>query len=107
MTGRPSTNHFRRYSQRMAETDDDVIASWRDRVGTLRKRGRVSGAALAVVPAEEIDVRRGRPQAPERLSDEERALWEKLTFSRRPGWFAGSEEVLESYVTTALQVREL
>ena len=91
----------------MAETDDDVIASWHDRVGTLRKRGRVSGAALAVVPAEEIDVRRGRPPAPERLSDQERALWDKLTFSRRPGWFAGSEEILESYVCTTAQVQQL
>jgi hypothetical protein len=67
----------------MAVTDDDVITSWRDRVGK-RKRGRIGAAALTVVPASEIDVRRGRPPAPERLSDEERALWEKLTFSRRP-----------------------
>jgi hypothetical protein len=91
----------------MAETDDDVIASWHDRVGTLRKRGRVSGAALAVVPAEEIDVRRGRPPAPERLSDQERALWDKLTFSRRPGWFSGGEEILESYVCITARVRQL
>jgi hypothetical protein len=83
-------------------TDDEVLASWRARVGTLRKRGRVSGAALAVVPTSEIDVRRGRPPAPERLSDEERALWENLTFSRRPGWFSGAESLLESYVTTAI-----
>ena len=78
----------------MAVTDDDVITSWRDRVGK-RKRGRIGAAALTVVPASEIDVRRGRPPAPERLSDEERALWEKLTFSRRPGWFAGAESLLE------------
>jgi hypothetical protein len=70
----------------MAATDDDPIASWQDRVGTLRKRGRVGAAALTVVPADEIDVRLGRPPAPERLPDEERALWEKLTFSRRPGY---------------------
>jgi hypothetical protein len=67
----------------MTETDDDPVASWQDRVGSLRKRGRVSAAALTVVPAAELDVRVGRPPAPERLSDEERALWEKLTFSRR------------------------
>src|SRR5262245_61258731 len=91
----------------MAETDDDVIASRRDRVGTLRKRGRVSGAALAVVPAGEVDVRRGRPPAPERLSDEERALWERLTFSRRPGWFSGAESLLESFVTTTLHCQRL
>ena len=91
----------------MTATDDDVIASWRDRVGTLRKRGRVSSAALAVVPAAELDVRVGRPPAPERLSDEERELWEKLTFARRPGWFAGAEALLESYVTTTLHCQRL
>jgi hypothetical protein len=91
----------------MAESDDDVIASWRDRVSTLRKPGRVSGAALTVVPPDEIDVRRGRPPAPERLSEAECALWEKLTFSRRPGWFAGAEAILESYVMTVLQVQQL
>ena len=57
----------------MAATDDDPIKSWQDRIGTLRKRGRVSAAALTVVPADEIDVRLGRPPAPERLSAEERA----------------------------------
>jgi hypothetical protein len=87
----------------MAATDDDPLASWRDRVDTLRKRGRISAAALAVTPADEIDVRRGRPPAPERLSDEERALWDKLTFSRRPGWFAGAETLLESFVVTTIQ----
>ena len=91
----------------MAATGDDPIASWHERVGTLRKRGRVSGAALAVVPAGEVDVRVGRPPAPERLSDEERELWGKLTFSRRPGWFSGAEEILESYVTTISQVQQL
>jgi len=91
----------------MAETGDDPIASWQERVGTLRKRGRVGAAALTVVPAAELDVRVGRPPAPARLSDEERALWEKLTFSRRPGWFSGAEAILESYVTTVSQVQRL
>jgi hypothetical protein len=91
----------------MTATDDDPIASWQDRVSTLRKRGRVSGAALTVVPAAELDVRVGRPPAPERLSDEERELWQRLTFSRRPGWFSGAEAILESYVTTVSQVQRL
>jgi len=91
----------------MTATDDDVIASWQERVNTLRKRGRVSGAALTVVPVAELDVRVGRPPAPKRLSKEERALWEKLTFSRRPGWFSGAEAILESYVTTVSQVQRL
>lgn len=52
----------------MAETADDPIASWQERIGTLRKRGRVAAAALTVVPAgEEVDVRRGRPSAPARI----------------------------------------
>ena len=91
----------------MAENGDDVITSWRDRVGSLRKRGRTSAAALTVVPPGEIDVRIGRPPAPERLSEDERELWEKLTYSRRPRWFEGAEALLESYVMTALQVRAL
>jgi hypothetical protein len=91
----------------MAETDADIIASWRDRVGTLRKRGRISGAALAVVHADEVDVRCGRPPAPERLSEAERALWERLTFSRRPGWFSGAETLLESYVTTTIECQHI
>src|SRR5262249_19520050 len=91
----------------MTATDDDPIASWQERVSTFRKRGRVSGAALAVVPADEIDVRLGRPPAPERLSDEERELWDRLTFSRRPGWFSGAESLLESYVVMVSQVQRL
>jgi hypothetical protein len=91
----------------MTATDDDPIASWQDRVGTLRKRGRVGDAALTVVPAAELDVRVGRPPAPERLSAEERELWQRLTFSRRPGWFAGAEALLESYVSTVVHVQKI
>jgi hypothetical protein len=76
-------------------------------VSTLRKRGRISAAALDFAPAEDVDVRRGRPLAPERLSEAERALWEKLTFSRRPGWFAGAETLLESFVTTTIQCQDI
>jgi hypothetical protein len=90
----------------MTETNDDPIASWQDRIGTLRKRGRISAAALTVVPPDEIDVRRGRPVPPERLTAEERELWERLTFARRPGWFTGAEAILESYVCTTMQVQE-
>jgi len=91
----------------MAETGDDPIASWQERLGTLRKRGRVGAAALTVVPAAELDVRVGRPPAPERLSAEERKLWDRLTFSRRPGWFSGAETILESFVTTTLHCQRL
>lgn len=43
----------------MAETSDDPIA----RVGSLRKRGRIGAAELALAPAHEID-RRGRHPRP-------------------------------------------
>jgi hypothetical protein len=62
---------------------------------------------LSVVPADEVDVRRGRPPAPERLSEAERHLWEHLTFSRRPGWFTGAETLLESFVTTTIQCQQI
>jgi hypothetical protein len=92
----------------MAETADDPVASWNERVSTLRKRGRASAAALNVVPAAgEVDVRAGRPPAPERLSAEGRVLWDKLVSARRPGWFSGAEEILESYVVLTLQVQEI
>ena len=92
----------------MAETDDDPIASWADRIGTLRKPGRISAAALAVAPPDEIDVRRGRPPPPERLSEAERALWERLVFSRRPGWFdAGAASLLERFCVTMIQCQEI
>ena len=95
-------------SFKMTATDDDLITSWRDRVGTLRKRGRVSAASLAVVPAsDDLDVRRGRPSAPARLSEQEQELWERLIFSRRPGWFIGAEELLETYITLTFQVQQI
>ena len=71
----------------MADTDDVVVTSWRHRVGSLCKRGRIGAVALMVVPAEEVDVRRGRPPASERLSEAERALWDKV---RSAGGRAGS-----------------
>jgi hypothetical protein len=92
----------------MAATDDDPVASWNQRIGSLRKRGRVSAAALTLVPAgEDVDVRRGRPAAPARLSERERELWERLVYSRRPGWFSGAEEILESYVVMLVQVQQI
>jgi hypothetical protein len=62
---------------------------------------------LTVVPAGEIDVRRSRPPAPERLSDEERDPWKRLTFSCRPVWFSGAESLLESYVMTAIYCQRI
>jgi hypothetical protein len=91
----------------MAETDDDPIANWNERVTSLRKRGRISAAALAVVPGAEIDVRQGRPEAPQRLSAEECVLWDTLTHSRRPGWFNGALGLLETYCVTVIQLQQI
>jgi hypothetical protein len=60
----------------------DPITSWQDRIGTLRKRGRISNAALTVVPPAQIDIRAARSPAPDRLSAAEKQLWERLTMSR-------------------------
>jgi hypothetical protein len=59
----------------------------------LRKRGRISAAALTVIPPDKLDVRRGRPMPPARLSAEERERWEKIVLARRPGWFTGAEAI--------------
>jgi hypothetical protein len=94
----------------MTTTDDDPTASWQDRIGSRRKRGRVSAGAVALIPAEGIDVRLGRPPAPERLSEAERALGDKLTFSRRPGWFSALRKTwrpTSAYVCTMCDVQEL
>jgi hypothetical protein len=73
----------------------------------LRKRGHTSGAALSIVPAGAIDLRQAPPPPPERLSEVERALWVRLIESRRPGWFAGSPEVLERYCVTILEAERI
>jgi hypothetical protein len=59
------------------------------------------------MPTSEVDVRLGRPAPPERLSSQERELWEKLTHSHRPGWFVGAEELLESYASTMVYVQQI
>src|SRR5262249_13180055 len=91
----------------MTATDDDPIASWQDRIGTLRKRGRVSGAALTVVPAGEVDDRGRRARARRGLAGEEREVWDTRPLARRPGWFAGAESLLESFVATTLRCQRL
>lgn len=90
----------------MTANGDDPVASWHERVGSLRKRGRVS-AALTVVPPDVLDVRRARPPAPERLSKEERERWDQLVGTRRPSWFAGSDAILESYIIRVTQMQRL
>jgi hypothetical protein len=80
---------------------DNVVVSWRDRIANR-------GGTARPFPVD-IDVRQsgGRPPPPERLSVDEAALWEQLVASRRPGWFAGAEAVLETYVLTVVQTRQI
>ncbi len=58
----------------------------------MRQPGRRSAASFVVV-----DVSQQRPAPPERLSDEEKALWTDITEQYRPDWFAGSQHLLEIY----------
>jgi hypothetical protein len=68
----------------------------------MRKSGRISAAALAT-PV--IDVKAERPPPPGRLTPAEADLWRRLVHSRRPQWFAGAEEILESYIVAAIALQ--
>jgi hypothetical protein len=59
----------------------------------VRRPGRKSSASLGVV----VDVRQQRPEPPDAM-DAERAIWHELVERYRPGWFDGSEHLLEVYV---------
>jgi hypothetical protein len=74
----------------------------------MLKRGRVSQAQqeIASVPIA-IDVRAERPAPPAHFTEQERELWNQLTAARRPGWYGGALELLESYCTLAIRCRQL
>lgn len=91
----------------MTRTTDDPVANWQQRVGTLPKRGRISATDLSVVPGGEVNIRVGRPPAPERLSEPEQDLWRQLLESRRPQWLSGSLEVLETDVVATTHLQRL
>jgi hypothetical protein len=59
----------------------------------MRQPGRRSSASFVVVP----DIRQRRPAPPERLSDEQKAIWIDITERLRPDWFQGTEHLLEIY----------
>lgn len=61
----------------------------------MRQRGRRSSASLSVVVP---DGREPPPTPPHALTDEERAIWDDIVGSLRPGWFKGAEHPLETYV---------
>jgi hypothetical protein len=87
----------------MTTNDKDPIRSWNDRIANLRQGGATT---LTIAPVE-IDARFERPPPPDRLSEREKELWRKLVDSRRPGWFRGGEELLESYVLTTMQTQQI
>jgi hypothetical protein len=70
---------------------------------TLRKRGRRSATAITVVP----DARMRRPEPPDRLTAAEKATWREITEKVRGNWFYSSEHLLEVYVCTLAQQRQL
>jgi hypothetical protein len=70
---------------------------------TLRKRGRRSATAITVVR----DARMRRPDPPDRLTAAEKAIWREITEKVRGNWFYSSEQLLEVYVSTLAQQRQL
>jgi hypothetical protein len=74
----------------------------------MLKRGRISQAELgiAAVPVA-IDVRAERVPPPAHFTEQERQLWNQLTAVRRPGWYGGALELLESYCTLSVRCRQL
>lgn len=51
-----------------------------------RQPGRRSAASFVVV-----DVSQQRPAAPERLTSEEKAIWDDIVGKLRPDWFQGCD----------------
>ena len=82
----------------------DVDSRWANPDPSLRKRGRKSAASLAVIP---VDVRMRRPKPPSRLTPEERRVWKETTETVKPGWFSGSEGLLETFCRSVVIERRL
>ena len=72
----------------------------------MRKRGRVSAAAIGVTPVR-ISVKE-RPAPPVGLTARERRQWNEITAALRPDWFeAENLPLLAEYVRTASQCTRL
>jgi hypothetical protein len=83
---------------KMAETDDDVIASWQECVGTLRKRGRISAAALTVVPSGRDRCLPWPPADTGATLRRGKGAMGEADVQPPAGLVRGAEEILESYV---------
>jgi hypothetical protein len=62
----------------------------------MRQPGRKSAASLAIMPAGDPPP----PEPPKAFTDEQKAIWDEVIASVRPGWFVGSLHILESYCVT-------
>jgi hypothetical protein len=69
-----------------------------------RRRGRQSAAAMAVLP---VDIKAKPLPPPERLSEDEKAVWRETVASVRPGWFESCENLLEIYCRAICVERQL
>jgi hypothetical protein len=79
--------------------------NWYDPTPTMRKRGRKSAASFGAVPV--VDVRMQLPEPPSRLSAPEKRVWRETVETVRPGWFRGSESILEMYCRSVVLERRL
>ena len=57
--------------------------------------GHGSAASFVVIAP---DVSQQRPTPPERLTDDEKTIWDDIVSKLRPDWFQGTEHLLEIYV---------
>ena len=62
----------------------------------MRQPGRKSAASLAIMPPGNPPP----PEPPKAFTDEQKAIWNEVIASVRPGWFVGSLHILEAYCVT-------
>jgi hypothetical protein len=75
----------------------------------MGQRGRKSAASLSVVPLPKPSPPDGTsdPPPPDELSAVEKEVWRDTVNAMLPGWFAGSESLLQSYCAAAAVSRTL
>jgi hypothetical protein len=77
---------------------------WDDPPSTLRQPGRKSAASLSVITP---DIAQQRPEPPSMLTAAAKRVWRETVERMRPGWFRGSENVLEMFCTSVVLERRL
>jgi hypothetical protein len=89
----------------LAKSGVNMDRNWYDPIPTMRKRGRKSAASFSVAPV--VDVRMQLLEPPSRLSAAEKRVWRETAETVKPGWFRGSESVLEMYCRSVVLERRL